>query len=442
MLHVEHITPQSPAERAGLLAGDQLVSINGRQLVDILDYHLAIDTVPLQLDVLRNGRESLQLVLEHELGVDPGIHLQHPDPEQCGNNCLFCFVHQLPPGLRRSLYVKDEDYRFSYLYGSYVTLSNIDQVALRRIIDDQLSPLYISVHATDDNLRAQLLGRRTAPIVELLEELTGAGIEVHCQVVICPGINDGSVLQQTIEALYRLAPGVRSLAIVPVGLTRFRKNLPVLRSLTLAEAQDLVAMVTDCQRRFFAHGGSRFVFAADELYLQADLDFPALETYEELWQLENGVGMVPRFRDEAEEVLAEAQPLELGRVTTLTGDSFAVELTRFVRQLQNVTGVSIDVRPIRNRFFGEQVTVAGLLTGQDLLQQLDGLDLGEALLIPDVMLKDNEDLFLDDLSLADLEERLQVPVEKIASSPWGLLDALERLAHGAPEVILCSDSEN
>ncbi|MDT8421096.1 MAG: DUF512 domain-containing protein [Desulfuromonadales bacterium] len=437
MLRIEGLSPESVAGRAGLQAGDELISINGRKIVDILDYHLALDADLLELEVLRDGSERLRFALENEEHLDPGLLLQHPDPEHCGNNCLFCFVHQLPAGLRKTLYVKDEDYRFSYLYGSYVTLSNIDQVALRRIVDEQLSPLYVSVHATDDNLRAQLLGRQSLPILELLQHLTSAGIEIHSQIVICPGINDGSVLQRSIEALYQLAPGVRSLAIVPVGLTRFRKNLPVLRTLTRAEAAEIVALVTTYQRRFLAHGGTRFVFAADELYLQADHQFPQLEEYEDLWQLENGVGMIAQFRKEADDVLAEAEPLELDRVTVLTGYSFALELKKFVTQLSEATGVSIDMRPIRNRFFGEQVTVAGLLTGQDLLDQLSGEDLGSALLLPEVMLKDAGTLFLDDLSLNDIEATLQLPVIKIASSPWGLLDGLEDLAGGAPEVIRC-----
>ncbi|PLX89753.1 MAG: DUF512 domain-containing protein [Desulfuromonas sp.] len=439
MLKIEGLSPGSAAAREGLQAGDELISINGRKIVDILDYHLALDGDLLKIEALRDGSERLHFELENEAHLDLGLHVQHPDPEHCGNTCLFCFVHQLPAGLRKTLYIKDEDYRFSYLYGSYVTLSNIDQLAMQRIVDEQLSPLYVSVHATDDNLRAQLLGRQSQPILELLHHLTSAGIEIHTQIVICPGINDGSVLKRSIEALYQLAPGVRSLAIVPVGLTRFRKNLPVLRTLTRAEAAEIVEMVSVYQRRFLAHGGTRFVFAADELYLQADHKFPELEDYEDLWQLENGVGMIAQFRREAAEVLAESEPLELDRVTVLTGYSFALELKTFVAQLSEATGVRVDVCPIRNRFFGEQVTVAGLLTGQDLLDQLSGKDLGSALLLPEVMLKDAGNLFLDDLSLSDIEAKLHLPVIKIASSPWGLLDGLEGLAGGATEVVRCEE---
>lgn len=437
MLKIESVPPDGASDLAGLQEGDYLVSVNGRKIVDMLDYFLSLDADLLQLEVLRNESELLSFEVETEDRQDPGLQVEHPDPAHCGNNCLFCFVHQLPKGLRKTLYVKDEDYRFSYLYGSYVTLSNIDQVALQRIIDEQLSPLYVSVHATDEELRTQLLGRKSPPIFELLQQLTGAGIEIHCQIVVCPGFNDDRVLSRSIETLYSLAPQIRSLAVVPVGLTRYRKNLPVLRCLTHQEAVEVIEMVETFQRQFLQRGQSRFVFAADELYLQADQQIPDIGDYEDLWQLENGVGLVAQFRQEAEEVLQDTELLDVGRVTVLTGYSFALELKTFARQLGQQTGVEIDVRPIRNKFFGEQVTVAGLLTGQDLLDQLDGQDLGGALLIPEVMLKADEDLFLDDLSLDELSARLTVPVVKIASTPWGLLDGLEGLAYGTTDVVRC-----
>ncbi|HKJ04386.1 MAG TPA: DUF512 domain-containing protein [Geopsychrobacteraceae bacterium] len=438
MLKIEDVSPGGLAELAGLQIGDHLISVNGRKIVDILDYFLSLNADLLQLEILRAGNGVLLYELEMEEHLDPGLQMEHPDPEHCGNNCLFCFVHQLPKGLRKTLYVKDEDYRYSYLYGSYITLSNIDQVALQRIIDENLSPLYVSVHATDEELRTQLLGRKSPPIYELLEQLTGAGIEVHCQIVVCPGINDGKVLQRSIETLYRLAPKICSLAVVPVGLTRFRKNLPVMRALTRQESVATVEMIEMLQQRFVRLNGSRFVFAADELYLQADRQIPDIADYEELWQLENGVGLIAQFRCDAQEVLLDAEPLELNKVTLLTGCSFAQELKTFVRQLSQRTGVEIVVCPIRNMFFGEQVTVAGLLTGQDLLAQLSDQELGEVLLLPDVMLKSDEDVFLDDLSLSELSERLNIRVKKIASTPWGLLDGLEAIAYDSTDVVRCN----
>lgn len=436
MLKIEVVSPDGMAALAGLKAGDLLISINERKIADILDYFLALDDKRLEFEILRDD-EQLQFEIQLEEFQDPGLQVEHPEPAHCGNNCLFCFVHQLPKGLRKTLYVKDEDYRFSYLYGAYVTLSNIDQVALQRIIDEQLSPLYVSVHATDDELRTQLLGRKAPPIYDLLRKLTDAGIEIHCQIVVCPGLNDGKHLRKSIETLHQLAPRIRSLAIVPVGLTRFRKNLPVLRCLTREEAVEIVDLIEECQRKYLLEMRSRFVFAADEIYLQADREIPPVENYEEFWQLENGVGMIAQFRQEAQEVVQDAENLELKRVTLLTGYSFALELKQFAQQLSQKTGVAIDVRPIRNRYFGEQVTVTGLLTGQDLIEQLSGQDLGAAVLLPEVMLKNDDDIFLDDLSLEELEDRLQVPILKIASTPWGVLDGLEELAFGSTDIVRC-----
>jgi putative radical SAM enzyme (TIGR03279 family) len=332
--------------------------------------------------------------------------------------------------MRTSLYVKDEDFRFSFLYGAYVTLTNVTEADLQRIVQQRLSPLYVSVHATAENVRRTLLGRNGPPILELLRRLVEAGIEIHTQVVLCPGINDGVVLERTVAELHALAPGVRTLAVVPVGLTGYRRRLPQLRPVSVAEAALLIDQIEAWQQRFLEPGGSRFVFAADELYLRAARPVPALESYEDLAQIENGVGLIARFREEAREALAEAGPLRAGPVTVVTGESGFPEIQRFVTALGQATGVTIQLHPVANTFFGGHVTVTGLLTGKDLLRELQGRSLGEVLLVPDVMLKEGEDLLLDDLSLIDLERELGVPVRKIASTPWGLLEALEDLAEG------------
>ena len=284
------------------------------------------------------------------------------------------------------------------------------------------------MHATDDRVRQTLLGRAGPSILELLRRLTGAGIEIQAQIVLCPGINDGPVLERSIADLQALHPGVHSLAVVPVGLTGFRSRLPRLRSPNRAEARALVELIHACQARFLGNTGSRFVFAADELYLKADLSLPALDAYEDLAQLENGVGLLARFRAEAVEVLAEAGRLRAEAVTTVTGTSAFAEISRFVADLAAMTGVEIRLHAIANGFFGGEVSVAGLLTGADLLTALRGVDLGAALLLPDVMLRDGEGLLLDDLTPIDLERELGTRVRIIRSSPWGLLEALEDLA--------------
>ncbi|HEY5674573.1 MAG TPA: DUF512 domain-containing protein [Malonomonas sp.] len=437
MLRIESVEPGSYADELALRAGDRLLAINDREIGDLIDYYQSIEAAQLEIEVLRTDNELWELSLEKEPEEDFGLELEHPKPLQCGNNCVFCFVHQLPKGLRRTLYIKDEDYRFSYLYGSYITLSNLHETDLERIIQQRLSPLYISVHATDDKIRENLLGCPAPPIMPLLRRLADAGIELHCQIVLCPEFNTGEVLRQSIEDLSELYPQVATLAVVPVGLTKHRQNLPELRKLSQAEAAEALSLIHRCQQEYLSQKGSRFVFAADEFYLQAKADFPPLSDYEDLAQLENGVGLIPQFRQQAEEVLLEADPLELDRVTLVTGSSFADELERFAQRLSLRTGVALQVVPIENRLFGEQVTVTGLLSGTDILLQLQGQGLGAAVLIPEVMLKDGGQLLLDDLTLDDLCERLQVPVLPVESSPWGVLEGLERLAEGPIDIVHC-----
>lgn len=437
MLKIESVEPGSYAEELALQAGDQLLVINDRDIDDLIDYYQAIEASQLEVEILRADGELWVVRLEKAADEDLGLELEHPQPLQCGNNCLFCFVHQLPKGLRRTLYIKDEDYRFSYLYGSYITLSNLTEADLERIIQQQLSPLYVSVHATDERIRETLLGCPAPAIMPLLQRLTAAGIKLHCQIVLCPELNDGEILHQSIAELASLYPQLATLAVVPVGLTRHRQKLPPLRKMSQPEAAQALQLIQRCQQHFLLEKGSRFVFAADEIYLQAKVEFPPLSDYEDLDQLENGVGLIPQFRLQAEEVLLEAEALDLERVTLVTGHSFADELATFAQRLSLRTGVDLPVVTIANLLFGEQVTVAGLLSGADLLLQLQGQSLGSAVLIPEVMLKDGGQLLLDDLTLDDLCQRLQVPVLPVEASPWGILDGLERLAEGPIEIIHC-----
>jgi putative radical SAM enzyme (TIGR03279 family) len=433
MIEIKAVTPGSTGAELELEPGDRLLTLNGEPLRDLIDYQIQVAGEEILLEVEKKNGELWDLEIEKDTDDTLGLHFEHPEPTQCGNNCLFCFVHQLPRGLRPTLYLKDEDYRFSFLYGSYVTLTNVDEEVLQRIIGQHLSPLYVSVHATEEALRTRMLGRRGPPILEMLRRLTAAGIEIHTQVVLCPGINDGAELTRTIEDLYSLYPGVQSLAVVPVGLTGYRQRLPELRPLSAAEAATVIAQVQDFQQRFLEKSGSRFVFAADELYLQGGIEFPPLEAYEELPQMENGVGMVAVFRREAVEVLAEAEPLAIPPVAVVTGMSALAEVNRFAADLAAKTGARIIVHPIRSDFFGGHVSVTGLLAGKDILAQLRGKDLGKMLLIPDVMLKEGEEVFLDDLSLDDLERELKIPVRQTGSTPWGFLESLEELAAEGPQ---------
>ena len=435
MLKIESVAPGSYAAELGLDAGDRLIRINGREIDDLIDYHLSVDAERLLLEVLRGESDVWEYELEKLQQEDIGLEVEHPHPRQCGNQCIFCFVHQLPKGMRRSLYVKDEDYRYSYLYGSYITLTNLTENDLQRIIKDHLSPLYISVHATDQAVRETLLGADVPLLMPLLERLTRAGIVLHCQIVLCPGINDGSVLQRSIQDLSEFYPKIASLAVVPVGLTKHRDNLPRLAAVGSADAGSCLETINMYQQRYLPHKGSRFVFAADEMYLLAGLDIPPLAEYEDCPQIENGIGMIAHFRQQAQEVLLEAEPLELDAVTLVTGRLFSNELAVFVERLSLRTGVRCEVVPIGNLFFGEDVTVAGLITGGDLLKKLAETGKRYPVLIPDVMLKGGR-LFLDDTTLEDVSKSLDVPVIAIESTPWGLYEGMECLAEG-PEIIHC-----
>lgn len=434
MIIIDQVLEQSPAELAGIMSGDQLLVVDTRPVADIVDYFLALEAKTSVNLVLRRGEGApFEVLLELGEEEDPGIVPAHPEPTCCGNNCVFCFVHQLPSGLRRSLYVKDEDYRFSWLYGSYITLGNTSETELQRIIRDQLSPLYISVHATDEEIRCRLLGKKVPPILPILRRLTAAGIQLHTQIVLCPGFNDGDVLLRTINDLAPFWPQILSLAVVPVGLTSHRQHLPHLAAVTPELASSTLDLLEQVQQKQLDSTGSRFVFAADEFYLRAARNFPCLEDYEDLWQLENGVGMLPQFRTEAEEVLLEAIPLDLGRVSLVTGCSFAAELSKFAARLAARTEVDLQVIAVENRFFGSSITVTGLLTGADIMAAFETVDPGQALLLPEVLFNDGDNLLLDDMQIEDLERHFKVPVLRISSDAWGILDGLERLD--------CSDIE-
>ncbi|MDT8444109.1 MAG: DUF512 domain-containing protein [Desulfuromonadales bacterium] len=428
MLEILTVESGSIADELGVQPGDVLLAVNGEAVNDLIDYLVEEPAEFLHIVMKRSGGELWELDIEHDSDEPLGLGLPHPDPKQCGNNCLFCFVHQLPRGMRRSLYVKDEDYRFSYLYGAYVTLTNLAEDDLQRIIKKHLSPLYVSVHAADNRLRQQLLGQRAQDVMPLLQRLVDAGIEIHTQVVVCPGINDGEELVLTCAELAALAPGVKSLAIVPVGLTGHRQHLPELRTHTEREAAELLNWIETRQAELLQQLGTRFMFAADELYLKANKDFPVLADYEDLAQLENGIGLVSLFRSQAAEVLDLAGPLSLPPISLVTGVSAASELQAFAEGLAEKCGLDLRVHVVENRFFNGEVTVAGLLTGQDLIEQLAPDSLGDILMIPDVMLREGDDLFLDDVRINDLSERLQVQVEVVASDPWGIWDMLDTLA--------------
>lgn len=442
-LVVERVFPGSIADELGLAAGDRLIAVNGHPVRDIIDYNFYASDEELTLEVEKGNGELWEVELERDEGEPLGLLFPPPRPRQCGNNCLFCFVHQLPAGLRSPLYVKDEDYRLSFLYGNYVTLTNVTRRDIGRIKEQRLSPLYVSVHATEPDLRERLLGRRgIPPVLDTMRELAAAGITMHAQVVLCPGVNDGLHLEKTVADLAALYPRVASLAIVPVGMTGHRRGLPSLAPVTDDYAAAFVPAWGKRARDFEKSLGGPFLFLADEFYIKGGLPFPPLAEYDDLPQVENGVGMVPLFMAEAEEVVAEAVPLPPRRVTVVTGESPVRAVADFLRRLSGQTGADLRPAVIRNLLFGESVTVTGLLSGGDIIAGLRGRAPGDLVLIPDVMLKEGERVFLDGLSPADLERELHTPVRVVESSPRGIYSAImEKTELRAEPPVLKKDTQ-
>ena len=427
-LLVEHVMAASIAAELEIEAGDRLLLINGSVVRDIIDYnfHSCDDELLFLIKKVNGDLWELEFDRPDE-GI--GISFAAPVPAACGNNCIFCFVHQLPKGLRKPLYVKDEDFRFSFLYGNYVTLSNILPEELERVKEQRLSPIYISVHSTDNALRERLLGRRKlVPVLETLHKLADAGIVMHTQIVLCPGINDGAALEKTVNDLAALYPIIASLAIVPLGLTRHRKGLEVLAPVTGAYAAGFVNEWLPKQYVLEKRLKGDFLHLADEFFIKGRLSFPPVERYGDFSQLENGVGMIPLFMEESGAVLAAAESLELPSLTVVTGLSPYQFILDFVEKLAVKTSVSIRLVPISNRFFGDEVTVTGLVTGSDIVAGLNGLNKGSILLVPDVMIKEGEGLFLDEMNLDDIAAALRCEVHLFQSSPEGLYLKLLELA--------------
>ncbi len=431
MVIVSEIFPDSIAAELDIEEGDRIIAANGQTVSDFLDVLIAEKNHDVELIVEKGNGDVWQLEIEKEVEDLFGFVVEHPEPKHCGNNCIFCFVHQLPKGMRRTLYVKDEDYRFSYLYGAYITLTNLSEQDIERIIEQRLSPLYISVHAVDEELRAKMLGCNVPPVMPILQKLTDSGIELHTQVVVCPGVNDGEHLHASVNQLADLHPGVQSLALVPVGLTEHRQSLSPLTPVSREDAVSVLDNLSKWQDEFIAAMGTRFVFAADEFYLKAGVDVPDLSEYEALAQIENGVGMISLFRDEVSEALEEAADLECAvEFSIVTGRSFHDELQVFMDELAAILNCTPNVYAIENRLFGPAVTVAGLIAGKDIVSQLHGEKLGSAILVPDVMIRDGENHFLDDLTPEALARELGCNVVVIPSTPMGLLEAIEDLSDG------------
>lgn len=431
MAEVQSVVHQSVAERAGVRAGWRLLRIDGEPVGDILDYRMACADTKLNM-VFESDSEEVEIVIHKEYDQDPGLVFTTPTLDRvrtCANHCAFCFVDQMPPGLRPSLYVKDDDYRLSFLSGSYITLGNLSDRDIERIIAMKLSPLYVSVHAYDRNVRRRLLCfPQRIDFWQVFDRLLAGGIEIYCQLVLCPDWNDGRVLDETMDELARRRPGVVSVTIVPVGLTRFRERLTALRPFSSGEALAVIESVERWSDEARRERCGTWVWASDEFYLIAERQdlIPAAEAYEEYRHLENGVGMIRLLWQEWQERLPLPVPKTLQPVSLITSVSGAKALQPLLDALKE--RMEIDMRVIVNRFFGPSVTVTGLLSGADIMDQLPPESVaGRLLLLPDVVLREGSELLIDDVTLTELKawyRRCSVELRAIEASAAGLFKTL------------------
>ena len=419
MLKINSIQRRSTADKVGLKVDDVITEFNDSPALDMLDVAYFDSQAQFSVTVAR-GDKSLTFNVRKDVNEPMGWDFYdecYIEPRWCANKCVFCFVDQLPKGQRPTLYVKDDDWRLSFVSGNFVTLTNISDKEIARILDKKFSPLYVSVHATDDVIRRKLLGNpRARDIMPLLKTFADGGINMYTQVVMCPGLNDGEVLRKTLTDLYTLYPSVQNVAIVPVGLTKFRCELTKLTPVNQQEACDTIDLVEAFDKQCFDKTGEHFAYCSDEMYVYAKRDVPSYEYYGDFNQLENGVGLVADTRYQFDLAFADAVSAKEGSFTLVTGVSAAPFIQQLVDKAKaKFPSLNANVITVVNKFFGETVTVAGLLVGSDILEELARHDdIGDTIVIPRVMLREIEDVFLDGMTLQEFTERCGRRVEVVA----------------------------
>ena len=425
-MKVRAVEPDSPLY-GYVRPGYTVKSVNGSKILDSIDFRFKTTDEQIKIVFADSQGKEIAFDFEDYYAGDLGLTLDDGQIKVCRNSCIFCFIHQQPKGMRQNLYIKDEDYRLSFTHGNFVTLSNTTKEDLDRIIEQRLSPIYISVHASDDTLRRCMLkNEKLAPIIPTIKYLTDNGISVHTQVVLCPGVNDGKYLEKTINQLSELCPDVETLAVVPVGLTKYRDHLPNLRNYRPDEASDIIDYVEKRQVEFLEKHGTRFVWASDEFYVEAKREFPKRSSYEDMSQFENGLGMVREFITMFNYRKAKLKSLKSKkRVLFLTGYSAYPFLKKdILPYIQNVLKLNVNIIPVENQFWGKMVTVSGLLTGQDLLRQarIHHESFDTVVLPPNCI--NNDDLFLDNLSLKQFETALN---KEVVIGQYNLAETLKEV---------------
>lgn len=432
---IKSVFKDSIAEEMGIEAGDALLSVNGQEIADIFDYQYLIQEEYIEVLVRKSGGEEWLLEIDKGYDEDLGVEFENglmDDYRSCRNKCIFCFIDQMPKGMRETLYFKDDDSRLSFLQGNYVTLTNMSDADIERIIRYHLSPINISFQTTNPELRCKMLNNRFAgKALEQVKKLYNAGITMNGQIVLCKNINDGAELERSIRDLTEYLPQLESVSVVPVGLSRFRDGLYPLEPFEKEDAVQVLACIHKWQRKIFSEYGLHFVHASDEWYILAEEELPEEERYDGYLQLENGVGMLRLLLNEFEEAMAELPPdnrlpgndaAELSLVTGKLAYPYLKQMAE--RLMQKFSGLSIHVYAITNEFFGERITVSGLLTGQDIIKQLKGKPLGERILLPQNVLRSGEDYFLDDITVGEMEKALQVKVDIVKSSGHEFVNAV------------------
>ena len=410
--------------------GDTLISVNGQPVEDIFDYRYLMNEEYVVLEIQKADGEIWELEVEKEYEEDLGIEFENglmDDYRSCSNHCIFCFIDQMPPGMRDTLYFKDDDSRLSFLQGNYVTLTNMSDHDIERIIRYHLEPINISFQTMNPELRCKMLHNRFAgQALEKVKKLYDAGITMNGQIVLCKGVNDGLELENSIRQLSEYAPVLQSVSVVPVGLTRFRKGLYPLELFSQEDAKEVLSIIHSWQQKMVEKHGIHFIHASDEWYILAGAELPEKDTYDGYLQLENGVGMLRLLGDEVQEALERRQADQRKlRITSATGALAAPFIKKYIDRIRvKFPGVLAEVVTIRNEFFGENITVSGLITGRDLMAQLSGKELGDKLLIPCNMLKNDEDVFLDDITLEEVSQKLNVEIVVVDESGEDFVSAV------------------
>ncbi len=429
--YVISIQEKSIAHNAGINVGDAFVSINGEPIRDVLDYQFFSHDPYLTIEIMNKDGEKHTIFLENEDCEDIGVELCYGKEGQtrhCKNKCIFCFVDQMPKGMRESLYVKDDDVRLSFLTGSYITLTNLTELDINRILFQKISPVNVSVHTVEPSLRVKMLKNKEAgKVYKLMKKLARGGIYMNCQVVLCKGINDDKHLSYTIKKLLKLYPYVNSLSVVPVGLTKYRENLPYLESFSKEDSKKVIEQIEKHQKKAYKKYGVNFVYASDEFYLKGEVPFPSAQSYDGYPQIENGVGMITSFREEVKEALGNINEEninfeEAGIITGFAAKDVIEETVRIISD--KYKNVNLKVYPIKNDFFGHDVTVSGLVCGKDIISQLSGKELPKRILMPDVMFRKDTDIMLDDVTICELEEKLSVKIAKIKTDGFSTVEAI------------------